>query len=128
MYRNTQSGAQDSEKNKFLLRVSLNFCYRWDSIGAYNVQGSVVVTAGGRVLIEGIDYSVNQLGTNFRRFSSASNTPYCFFENNLFWTTNQDVYGRIKHKIQIIFMIGYYIKMSERPYTQKIKLWARISE
>jgi cell surface protein SprA len=33
-------------------------------IGAFNVpRGSVVVTAGGRILVEGIDYSVNyQLG------------------------------------------------------------------
>jgi cell surface protein SprA len=35
-----------------------------ESHGAFNVpRGSVVVTAGGRVLVEGVDYSVNyQLG------------------------------------------------------------------
>jgi cell surface protein SprA len=68
MYRNTQSGAlQDIDKNKFLLG-------KYKSTGdgiplAFNVpRGSVVVTAGGRILVEGIDYSVNyQLGsTNFR--------------------------------------------------------------
>jgi cell surface protein SprA len=56
MYRNTQSGAlQDSDKNKFLLRG------RYKSsggdgipIGALNVPpGSVVVTAAGRILVEG---------------------------------------------------------------------------
>jgi cell surface protein SprA len=64
MYRNTQSGAlQDIDKNKFLLG-------KYKSTGGdgipirFNVpRGSVVVTAGGRILVEGIDYSVNyQLG------------------------------------------------------------------
>jgi cell surface protein SprA len=62
------------------------------SIGAYNVpQGSVVVTAGGRVLIEGIDCSINYIGyQNFRRFSSEHLIHInVSVENNLFWTTNQ---------------------------------------
>jgi cell surface protein SprA len=65
MYRNTQSGAlQDIDKNKFLLRGSINRQAVTEYIGAFNVpRGSVVVTAGGRILVEGIDYSVNyQLG------------------------------------------------------------------
>jgi cell surface protein SprA len=89
MYRNTQSGAlQDSDKNKFLLRGK----YKSSSgdgipIGAFNVpQGSVVVTAGGRVLVEGIDYSVNyQLGRVQILDPSlqASNTPIeVSLENN----------------------------------------------
>jgi cell surface protein SprA len=62
MYTNTQAGAlQDADKNKFQLKG------RYKSaggegipIGAFNVpRGSVVVTAGGRVLQEGVDYSVN---------------------------------------------------------------------
>ena len=66
LYTSTQAAAlQDSEKNKFQLRGR----YKSTSgdgipIGAFNVpQGSVVVTAGGRVLVEGVDYTVNyQLG------------------------------------------------------------------
>ena len=57
---------QKSEKNKFLLKGR----YKSSSgggipIGAYNVpRGSVNVTAGGRQLVEGVDYTVNyQLGT-----------------------------------------------------------------
>jgi hypothetical protein len=37
MYRNTQSGAQDKEKNKFLLRGKFKLCQMENSIGAYNV-------------------------------------------------------------------------------------------
>jgi cell surface protein SprA len=67
------------------------------SLLAYNVpQGSVVVTAGGRVLIEGIDYSVNyQLGTvQILDPLQASNTPIVSLENNsIFWPTNKAFYG-----------------------------------
>jgi cell surface protein SprA len=129
MYRNTQSGAlQDSEKNKFLLRGK----YKSSAtdgipIGAYNVpQGSVVVTAGGRILIEGIDYSVNyQLGTVQILDPSlqASNTPInVSLENNsIFGQQTRRFMGiNVEHKITDNFMIGAtYIKMSERPYTQK---------
>lgn len=62
MYKSTQAGAlQDADKNKFQLRGR----YKGTGgdgipIGGFNIpQGSVVVTAGGRVLIEGIDYVVN---------------------------------------------------------------------
>ena len=56
-------------------------------IGAFNVpQGSVVVTAAGRVLVEGVDYSVNyQLGRVQILDPSlqASNTPIeVSLENN----------------------------------------------
>jgi cell surface protein SprA len=60
-----QSGAlQDIDKNKFLLRKYKSTGGDGIPIGAFNVpRGSVVVTAGGRILVEGIDYSVNyQLG------------------------------------------------------------------
>jgi cell surface protein SprA len=88
MYRNTQSGAlQDSDKNKFLLRG------RYKSsggdgipIGALNVPpGSVVVTAAGRILVEGIDYVNYQLGRVqiLDPALQASNTPIeVSLENN----------------------------------------------
>ena len=67
LYKSTKTVAlQDSEKNKFQVMGR----YKSSSgggipIGAYNVpRGSVTVTAGGRVLVEGVDYTVNyQLGT-----------------------------------------------------------------
>ena len=129
MYRNTQSGAlQDSDKNKFLLRGK----YKSSSgdgipIGAFNVpQGSVVVTAGGRVLVEGIDYSVNyQLGRVQILDPSlqASNTPInVSLENNsIFGQQTRRFMGvNVEHKISDKFLVGAtFLKMSERPFTQK---------
>ena len=129
MYRNTQSGAlQDSDKNKFLLRGK----YKSSGgdgipIGAFNVpQGSVVVTAGGRVLVEGIDYSVNyQLGRVQILDPSlqASNTPInVSLENNsIFGQQTRRFMGvNVEHKISDKFLVGAtFLKMTEKPFTQK---------
>ncbi|MDX6183532.1 cell surface protein SprA [Flavobacterium sp. Fl-77] len=129
MYKNTQSGAlQDSDKNKFLLRGK----YKSTGsdgipIGAFNVpQGSVVVTAGGRVLVEGVDYSVNyQLGRVqiLDPALQASNTPIeVSLENNsIFGQQTRRFMGfNIEHKISDNFVIGgTYLKMTEKPFTQK---------
>ena len=129
MYRNTQAGAlQDSDKNKFLLRGK----YKSTGgdgipIGAFNVpQGSVVVTAGGRVLAEGIDYSVNyQLGRVQILDPSlqASNTPInVSLENNsIFGQQIRRFMGvNVEHKISDKFLVGAtLLKMTERPLTQK---------
>jgi cell surface protein SprA len=129
MYRSTQAGAlQDSEKNKFLLRG------RYKSsggdgipIGAFNVpQGSVVVTAGGRLLVEGLDYSVNyQLGRVqiLDPALQASNTPIeVSLENNsVFGQQTRRFMGlNVETTISENFVVGgTFLKMSERPFTQK---------
>jgi cell surface protein SprA len=129
MYRSTQAGAlEDSDKNKFLLRGK----YKSSGgdgipIGALNVpQGSVVVTAAGRVLVEGIDYSVNyQLGRVQILDPSlqASNTPIeVSLENNsVFGLQTRRFMGvNVEHKISENFLIGgTFLKMTERPFTQK---------
>jgi cell surface protein SprA len=129
MYRNTQAGAlQDSEKNKYLLRGK----YKSSTgegipIGAFNVpQGSVRVSAAGRVLVEGIDYSVNyQLGRVQILDPSlqASNTPIeVSLENNsVFGQQTRRFMGvNVEHKISDNFLVGAtFLKMSERPFTQK---------
>ncbi len=129
MYSNTQSGAlQDADKNKFLLRGK--YKSTGDDgipIGAFNVpRGSVVVTAGGRVLIEGIDYSVNyQLGKVQILDPSlrASNTPInVSLENNsIFGQQTKRFFGvYVEHKISDKFLLGAtFLKLSERPFTQK---------
>ncbi len=129
MYSNTQSGAlQDSDKNKFLLRGK----YKSTGgdgipIGAFNVpRGSVVVTAGGRVLVEGIDYSVNyQLGRVQILDPSlqASNTPISVsLENNsIFGQQTKRFFGLyVEHKISDKFLLGAtFLKLTEKPFTQK---------
>ncbi|PKP14841.1 MAG: cell surface protein SprA, partial [Bacteroidetes bacterium HGW-Bacteroidetes-23] len=129
IYRSTQAAAlQDSEKNKFLLRG------RYKSsggdgipIGAFNVpRGSVVVTAGGRTLAEGIDYTVNyQLGRVRILDPSlqASGTPINIsVENNsVFGQQTRRFMGvNVDHKFSDKFQIGAtYLRMTERPFTQK---------
>jgi len=129
MYTNTQSGAlQDADKNKFLLRGK----YKSSGgdgipIGAFNVpRGSVVVTAGGRVLVEGIDYSVNyQLGRVQILDPSlqASNTPInVSLENNsVFGQQTRRFFGvYVEHAISDKFLVGAtFLKLNERPFTQK---------
>ncbi len=129
MYRSTQARAlQDSDKNKYELRG------RYKSttgdgiaIGAYNVpRGSVVVTAGGRVLQEGIDYSVNyQLGRVqiLDPSLAAANTPIQIsVENNsVFGQQTRRFMGiNVEHKFSDKFLVGAtFLKMTERPFTQK---------
>lgn len=129
MYRNTQAGAlQDIDKNKYLIRGKFKSS-SGDGIpiGALNVpQGSVVVTAAGRRLVEGVDYSVNyQLGRVQILDPSlqASNTPIeVSLENNsIFGQQTRRFMGlNVEHKISEKFVLGgTFLKMSERPFTQK---------
>lgn len=129
LYSNSQAKAlQDSDKNKFELRGKYKSTGGDGiSIGAFNVpQGSVVVTAGGRVLIEGIDYSVNyQRGTVQILDPSlqASNTPIeISLENNsVFGQQTRRFFGvNVEHKFSDKFLLGAtFLRMSERPFTQK---------
>ncbi|WP_284653802.1 T9SS outer membrane translocon Sov/SprA [Flavobacterium terrisoli] len=129
MYTSTQAGAlQDAEKNKFQLKG------RFKSsggdgipIGAYNVpRGSVVVTAGGRVLQEGIDYSVNYQAGRVQILDpslQASSTPIqVSVENNATFgqQTRRFMGINVEHKFSDKLLVGgTFIKMTERPFTQK---------
>ncbi|WP_306353471.1 cell surface protein SprA [Flavobacterium sp. '19STA2R22 D10 B1'] len=129
MYRSTQAGAlQDSQKNKFQLKGKFKST-SGDGIpiGAFNVpQGSVIVTAGGRVLLEGVDYTVNyQLGRVQILDPSlqASGIPIeISVENNsVFGQQTRRFAGvNIEHKFSDKFLVGAtFLKMTERPFTQK---------
>ncbi|MBQ4914000.1 cell surface protein SprA [Maribacter sp. MMG018] len=129
MYALTKAAAlQESEKNKFLLKGS----YKSESsngisIGAFNVpQGSVVVTAGGRQLQEGIDYTVNyQAGTVQILDPSleASNTPINIsVENNAVFgqQTKRFAGVNVEHQLNKNFVLGgTFLNLNERPLTQK---------
>lgn len=129
MYRSTQAAAlQDSDKNKFQLKGKFKSTSGDGiAIGAFNVpQGSVTVTAGGRVLVEGVDYTVNyQLGrVNIMDASlQASGTPIeISLENNsVFGQQTRRFFGvNVEHKFNDKFIVGAtLLKMSERPFTQK---------
>jgi cell surface protein SprA len=129
MYTKTQAASlQESAKNKFQFKGRFKSSGGDGiSIGAYNVpQGSVVVTAGGRTLVEGVDYTVNyQLGKVQILDTSlqASNTPIeISVENNsVFGQQTKRFYGvNVEHRFNKDFMIGgTFLKLSERPYTNK---------
>jgi len=129
MYELTKAAAlQDPEKNKFLLKGR----YKAEGsngipIGAFNVpRGSVRVTAGGRQLQEGIDYTVNyQAGTVQILDPSleASNTPINIsVENNaVFGQQTRRFTGiNVEHQINENFVLGgTLLNLNERPLTQK---------
>lgn len=129
MYASTQAAAlQDSDKNKFQLKGRFKSTGgEGIPIGAFNVpRGSVVVTAGGRVLVEGVDYSVNyQLGRVqiLDPALQASGTPIeVSVENNsVFGQQTRRFMGiNVEHKFSENFLVGAtFLKMTERPFTQK---------
>lgn len=129
LYTDIKSKAQEeSERNKFILKGKYKSRGgRGISLGAFNVpRGSVRVTVGGRILQEGIDYSVNyQAGTVQILDPSIENSNMPIevsVENNLiFGGQNRRFIGvNIDHKFSDKFNIGAsIINMRERPFTQK---------
>ncbi|HNQ28400.1 MAG TPA: cell surface protein SprA, partial [Aquaticitalea sp.] len=129
LYKTTKTAAlEHSEKNKFQIKGR----YKSSSgdgipIGAFNVpRGSVVVTAGGRVLVEGIDYTVNyQLGRVqiLDEALKASNTPInVSVENNAVFgqQTRRFAGVNVEHQFNQNFVMGATVlNLSERPITQK---------
>ena len=124
----TQAEQEESEKNKFQLKGTFKSTGAGGiPIGAFNIpQGSVTVTAGGRVLVEGVDYTVNyQLGRVQILDPSLlnSNTPIqVTTENNsLFGQQTKRFTGlNVEHKFNDKFQIGAtYLNLNERPITQK---------
>jgi len=129
LYKSTKTAAlEEVEKNKFQLKG------RYKSaggdgiaIGAFNVpRGSVKVTAGGRILVEGIDYTVNyQLGRVqiLDEALKASNTPIqVSTENNaVFGQQTKRFTGlNIEHQFNENFVLGAtLLNLNERPITQK---------
>lgn len=129
MYASTQAAAlQDSDKNKFQLKGKFKSTSgEGIAIGAFNVpQGSVTVTSGGRVLVEGVDYTVNYqrgLVQILDASLQASGTPIeISLENNaVFGQQTRRFFGvNVEHKFNDKFIVGAtLLKMTERPFTQK---------
>ncbi len=129
LYRSTKTVARDNaERNKFALKGRYRSTQEQGiPIGAFNVpQGSVTVTAGGRVLTEGLDYTVNyQIGRVIILDPSleASGIPIqVSVENNAtFGQQNKRFTGfNVEHKFSDNFIIGgTFLNLNERPLTQK---------
>jgi cell surface protein SprA len=129
MYTSTQAGAlQNAEKNKFVLRGRFKAAGGGGiPIGGFNLpRGSVIVTAGGRRLIEGVDYTVNYQQGRVNILDPSlqnSNTPINIsVENNaVFGQQTRRFWGvDIEHRFNEKFKLGAtYLRLSERPFTQK---------
>ena len=129
LYSSTKTAALEAaEKNKFKIQG------RYKSsgsngipIGGFNVpRGSVRVTAGGRVLVEGVDYTVNYTAGTVQILDEAlkaSNTPIeVSTENNaVFGQQTRRFTGlNVEHKFDENFIIGgTLLNLNERPITQK---------
>lgn len=129
LYASTKTVARDNaDKNKFQLKGKYKSTQEEGiPIGAFNVpQGSVTVTAGGRVLQEGLDYTVDyQRGRVIILDQSliASNIPIqVSTENNsLFGQQTKRFTGlNVEHRFSDDFIVGgTLINLKERPLTQK---------
>ena len=124
----TQAELLQSEKNKFQLKGTYKSTGADGiAIGGFNIpQGSVTVTAGGRQLVEGVDYTVNyQLG-RVQILDPAllnSSTPIQVTTENttLFGQQTKRFTGlNVEHQFSDKFIIGgTYLNLNERPLTQK---------
>lgn len=129
LYKETKAAAlEEADKNKFKIKGR----YKSEGgdgipIGAFNVpRGSVTVTAGGRTLVEGVDYTVNYQGGTVQILDEAlkaSNTPIqVSTENNAVFgqQTKRFTGVNVEHKFSENFVIGgTWLHLNERPITQK---------
>lgn len=129
LYRTTkiQAEQEDADKNKFQLKGRYKSSQvEGIPIGFNLPQGSVTVTAGGRVLQEGVDYVVNYPMGRVQIIDDAllaSNIPIqVSTENNaLFGQQSKRFTGiNIEHQFNENFLIGgTFLNLTERPLTQK---------
>jgi cell surface protein SprA len=132
LYRNTQNEAkQISEKNKFSLKGSYKSSTNSEiSLNALNVQpGSVSVKAGGRELMENIDYTVDYTLGRVKIINQGlleSNVPITISSenNSLFNIQTKTLVGaQLDYQISDDFNVGATVMhLSEQPLTQKVNI------
>ncbi|MCY4161811.1 MAG: cell surface protein SprA [Flavobacteriaceae bacterium] len=119
---------QDGDKNSFLFQIQLKSQHDSGiSLGTVNIpRGSVRVRYSGRLLQEGVDYSVNyQAGMvriiNPTILSSGLPIDITLENNTLFNKQAKRFLGlRVDHRINNHLQInGTYLKLSEKPFSQK---------
>ena len=130
LYTMTKTSAEQfSEKNKFSLRGYYSSQSGSEiSLNAMNVaQGSVTVTAGGRTLVENVDYTVDYtLGRvsiiNEGILNSGTPINISLESNSGFSALKKTFLGsRIEHEFNPDFRLGGTILyLGEKSYTQKI--------
>ncbi len=133
LYSTTKIDAEQKQANKNLFRLKGRYKQTGQngiSIGAFNVpRGSVRVTAGGRLLQEGLDYTVNyQLGRVeiIDPALLASNTPIeVSTENNAVFGQQVKRFTGVNFETKVsedFVFGGTLLNLRERPFTQKSNL------
>ncbi|MFA8299043.1 MAG: cell surface protein SprA [Hyphomicrobiales bacterium] len=130
LYRTTKSRAEQfPDKNKFFLEGFYKSQGGSEiNLNAFNVpQGSVKVNAGGRQLVENVDYVVDYTLGRVRIINEGllnSGTPINIsLESNSFFNIQKKTLTglRIDHEINNDFHLGATImNLRERPLTQKV--------
>ena len=130
LYTMTKTSAEQySEKNKFTLKGHYSSQSGSEiSLNAMNVaQGSVTVTAGGRTLVENVDYTVDYtLGRvsiiNEGILNSGTPINISLESNTSFSALKKTFLGaRVEHEFNPDFRLGgTVLYLGERSYTQKI--------
>ena len=130
LYDSTQSSArQVTEKDKFLLKGSYKSSFSSDiSLNTTQVQeGSVTVTAGGRKLVEGTDFTVDYAMGRVKIINQSlieSKTPIkvSLESNPLFSMKTKNLMGtKWDYKFNDKFKVGAtLLRLSEVPLTTKV--------
>ncbi|TYP99662.1 protein involved in gliding motility SprA [Tenacibaculum adriaticum] len=135
LYLTTKAQAKNEFQNKdkfFLKGYFKSETSRGISLGAFNIpRGSVNVTAGGRQLVEGVDYVVDyQLGRVqiLDPGLESSGIPInATVENNTFFNQQRKTFIGIdvEHRFAENFILGgTFLNVSEKPITPKVNYGA----
>ncbi|TXF89544.1 cell surface protein SprA [Neolewinella aurantiaca] len=132
LYDSTIFQAQEfPEKNRFAIRGSYKSSVQSEiSLGAFNIPaGSVRVTAGGALLEEGRDYSVDYSTGRVRILNDAilsSGVPInvSFEDNTVFSLQTKTMLGlRADYEVSDKLSLGgTFMQLFERPFTQKVNI------
>ncbi|MBN8702783.1 MAG: cell surface protein SprA [Bacteroidetes bacterium] len=132
LYDSTRVSAQQHpDKNRFKFRGTYKSSSSSEiSLNAINIpQGSVNVTAGGMVLQENVDYTVDYtLGRvkiiNQGILNSGTPIKVSLESNSLFNIQSKSLFGtRLDYRVNRDFSLGGTIlRLNERPITQKVNI------
>ena len=120
-----------AELNRYTLRGRAKSSTSSDiSLGAFNIPpGSVRVTAGGQVLKENedytIDYNIGRIKILNEAFLQPSTPINVSFEDNALFSFNRKTMLGLRADYEVnkhMSIGGTYLHMYERPYTQKVNI------
>ena len=132
LYDSTLFRAQEfQELNRFVMKGSYKSSVSSEiSLGTFNLPpGSVTVTAGGRILVEGQDYDINYSTGQIKILNDAilqQGAPIrvSFEDNAMFGLQMKTMLGlRADYQLSKDMTVGAtFLKLFERPYTQKVNV------